>query len=97
MLSVIPIDVPEKVDIPTVALVGTDVKISWTPPDAHSSPITEYEILIKKNDGSYAEDATNCDGTGAIVTNAYCTLAMTDVQTFTSQAVDALIQVKVRA
>jgi hypothetical protein len=31
----------------------TDVIVAWTAPDSHSSPITEYNILFLKADGSY--------------------------------------------
>jgi hypothetical protein len=42
---------PGKTAIPTVALSGTSVQVSWTEPDPHGSPITAYEVLFKKADG----------------------------------------------
>lgn len=45
--TVIPDDKPGKGVIPTVALnpdLLTEVLVSWDAPDAHSSPIEQYEV-----------------------------------------------------
>lgn len=35
---------------------NTYVKISWTYPTDNYAAVNEYEILIKKNDGTFIED-----------------------------------------
>lgn len=96
-LTIVPSDVPDQVSIPTTALSTTSVIISWAAPDAHSAPIDYYEISFLKADGTYGQDATNCDGTGTIATSHTCTVPMASIVSLTSLAVDTLIQVKVRA
>ena len=45
----------------------------WTVPVANASPITAYRIEIRKKDGSYTEEKTNCDGKSfAIITQTKC-------------------------
>lgn len=51
-LTISPSDVPGKMDMPTVELSGTDVKVSWTAPTSHSSSITAYDIEFLKSDGT---------------------------------------------
>lgn len=92
MLSVQAIDVPSTMSIPTVAIdttPNTNVKVSWTAPNSHSSAIAQYEILFKTSSGTYVTDLTNCDGSsGTIMTNLYCTVPMSEIQTVTSLTVD---------
>lgn len=96
-LTIVPSDVPDKVGIPTVTLSTTSVIVSWSAPDAHSSPIDYYEINFLKSDGLYGTDAINCPGTGAQATSLSCSVPMTAIVSFTGLTVDTLIQVKVNA
>jgi hypothetical protein len=92
VLTVSAIDFPAKMAIPTVTLSTTDVVVSWTAPDAHSSAITLYEVLFLKADGTFGTETTNCDGSNAgIVAARTCTIPMATIKTLTSKAVDTLI------
>jgi len=93
------IDVPAKMAIPTVALSAvspfTSVVITWTAPNYHYSPITDYDVQFQKLDGTFTPYTAQCPGTDeSLVT---CTVDMLGLKTLTSLAVDSLIRVKVRA
>lgn len=45
-------DVPDQIEIATIAIVGTDVVIDWDEPDSNYSPLTAYEIVFKDVDGN---------------------------------------------
>jgi hypothetical protein len=58
ILSYVPQDVPNQVDIPTVAFTAptssaTTVTISWDLPDDHSSAITIYDVEFLTATGTY--------------------------------------------
>ena len=49
-----------------------EIKITWVKPYDNSEPVIDYEILIQKTDGSFAE-ATECNGrTTSIIQNMFC-------------------------
>mmetsp|Transcript_29136 Transcript_29136/g.28196 ORF Transcript_29136/g.28196 Transcript_29136/m.28196 type:complete len:163 (-) Transcript_29136:195-683(-) len=56
------VGVPDKMSILTTANDGTDIKISWSAPYDNEDAISAYKIFVLASDGSYQEDATNCDG-----------------------------------
>jgi hypothetical protein len=95
-LSVITIDVPSKMGIPTVSVSGTDVKVEWTYPNDHSSTITKYEILFMKADGTFTTEITSCNG-DLLAASLSCLPPMTTIISITSLTVDSLIKVKLRA
>lgn len=72
--------VPDATDEPSLAIVGTDVQISWSEPSDTGGTgvaITSYKIEILLADGSYREDTANCDGTDStIVAATSCTIPM---------------------
>jgi len=98
---VIPDDKPGKTAIPTVQLSATtptEVEVSWPAPDAHSSPITGYEILFMHANGDFALELTRCNGADAAVVSARkCSVPMSTLRTLTARPRDSLIRVKVRA
>ena len=97
-VTIIPTDVPDKVDIPSVVISLKDVKVSWGAPDDHYSSIDSYEILFEEEDGSYTTDTADCDGNDTSVINStLCYVPMTTMIAKTSLPVDSLIRVKVRA
>jgi len=54
---------------------------SWTAPYDGGSAITSYTIQIKQKDGTFTEDATNCDGSNeAIRTARSCTVQISVLQ-----------------
>ncbi|CDW74138.1 pa14 multi-domain protein [Stylonychia lemnae] len=96
--TLIPSDIPGKMEIPIVEISNINVKIDWEEPDDHSATIDEYEILLQKFDGSFVEDTTNCNGAIAAIRDAtVCFIPMTSIITLTLLTRDQLIQVKVRA
>lgn len=100
-VSATAIDIPAKMDIPTVALNtvdATQVDISWTEPTYHGSAIDLYEVTFKTSSGTYVTDTTSCnpDSTGAITyaaqyTARKCTVPMSTIRTLTGLSVDYLI------
>lgn len=92
-MNVLAIDVPGKMDIPTVANSGTTVVVTYTAPTTHSSAITDYDVQFLKSDST--TDTLACVESSA--TSLTCTVNTDDVRTLTSRAVDTLIRVKVRA
>lgn len=38
------------------------MRISWTAPNDNSDAITAYDIQIKKSDGNWLADLTDCNG-----------------------------------
>lgn len=97
-LVVTPSDVPGKASIPTTANSVTDVVVTWTAPNPHSSAIDAYEVLFKKLDGTFSTELTACDAsTSPIITALSCTVPMATLRTLTSLTVGSVIQVKLRA
>lgn len=63
VVSMTPSGVPSQMAAVTTAVVGSSVKISWTPPTTNGATITAYKIVIVTNGGTvYLEDTTYCDG-----------------------------------
>lgn len=75
-VSATAIDIPAKMDIPTVVLNtadATQVDISWTEPSYHGSAIDKYEVQYKPSTGTtYVTDTTSCnpDSTGGVTAAA---------------------------
>jgi len=97
-LSVQAIDVPSQVAVPTVALSTTNIRVTWTQPNTHSSAVDLYEILFKKADATYVAINATCDGaTSAIATAKLCDTPMATIITTTGFSRGTLVQAKVRA
>jgi hypothetical protein len=89
-------DVPLVMAILSTSIVSsTKVRTTWTAPFDSYEPITEYQIMFLKSDGTYAEDTTNCDGTD--VNTLYCDIEMNEIRTLTGLTQGTLIQVIGRA
>ncbi len=78
-MSILAASKPDTPVAPSTAIGGTlsspDVVVTWTEPTTNGSAISSYKIYFKKADGSYAQEQTNCDGSGAtIVANKSCTI-----------------------
>jgi hypothetical protein len=69
---------PDQLGPATTTLSTLSARIAWPATSSiHSSAITSYVIQIKKADGTYAVNVTECDGSSpTIVTNRYCTILM---------------------
>lgn len=58
---------------PTTTFLRETVKINWTEPDTLGSPIKEYNVYIKQQNGTYNLELNNCDATDlTIVGQKYC-------------------------
>lgn len=69
---------PSQMQPVSVSLLGTNVKIQWTPSDSNASPITSFKVLIMTSDPLVlVEQLDYCDGssTDAIDKN-YCLVPM---------------------
>lgn len=75
------------------------VAVAWTAPDARGSPITNYTIVIKASDGTWAEALPYCDGSNAtVIATLRCVVPMATLTAAPfSYAFDQLVLVKVRA
>jgi hypothetical protein len=76
---------PSEVAQPSLATVvsGLDVVFSWTAPDPNFEPLTAYQVLIRRSDGGYSEEAAYCDGARdpAVLADAECTVPLTVLTT----------------
>jgi len=98
-VTIIPSEEPDKVDPPTVSVVGSNVKIEWNVPDDHGAAITAYQIKVLESDDLTYSESAYCDGTAtSVVTNALCFIPMTALHSSPfSLPYDELIEVIVRA
>jgi len=63
-------------DIPTVTLSNTNVIITWTVPNSHSSAVTAFDIEIRTKIGGYVT-APSCLGADPLIVAALtCTIPM---------------------
>ena len=71
-------------DAPTgvsTEFVPDEVTISWTEPSSRGSPLLSYKVYIKKHDGTYAQELSNCDGSDAIVmSQTSCTIPVENLR-----------------
>jgi hypothetical protein len=62
-------------------VIGSDVIIQWTAPNANGQPITRYRIQIQQSNSVYSEDLVNCDGSNAAIVAALkCTIPLATLQ-----------------
>jgi hypothetical protein len=71
----------DPLNVMTANNVGaTTVRVSWDQPlntGGTGISIEAYKVLLKKQDGTFIEDTTVCDGsTLVVVTNRYCDIEM---------------------
>ena len=55
-------DVPDVMSIITTSIVGTRFRFDWAKPFDNYEPIVEYDLQIRKPDGTFYKDALNCPG-----------------------------------
>jgi hypothetical protein len=70
---------PRKVQPAIITYDQDNVKIAWIMPynGGLGIPITSYDILIKKKDGSMIRYLPNCDGNSTtVVSNRHCIIPM---------------------
>ena len=59
---------PSQVPLPVTSTLGnTHVLVKWTAPSAQGSPILRYTILVRRNDGVFGPELSDCDGRDALV------------------------------
>ena len=69
--------IPETANAPITSLDDIYAKISWELPNAHSLPVTAYQILILQKDGVTWTESSSCLGTNStIISNKYCKVSM---------------------
>ena len=82
----------------TVALDGTDVRLSWNAPNDNFSTITAYKVELQKHDNTWVTDLTNCDASqGSVFSSKTCIIPMIEIAPLTSLTIDDPIKAKVSA
>jgi hypothetical protein len=76
---------------------GTNVIIGWSAPTTNGLAVTQYDILIKKKDGTYASTSTCTGSSNTIVTNRYCSVPMSTLRTDYSLVLNDVVYAKVMA
>jgi hypothetical protein len=62
-ISVLAATNPSQPEPPITSINGMNVEIKWVAPSDNGSPITKYQVYIRKVDKiTYAMDVLNCDG-----------------------------------
>ena len=73
-MSILCAAAPESPAEPTTSVVGDQVIFDWDEPVANGTPITGYDVYIRKDDLSYIVDSTVCNGDNTVVvSNTECT------------------------
>jgi hypothetical protein len=82
-LSILAAGVPEQMAMLSVADVAglPSVRVEWTAPDAHGSPLTAYEVrLLSASAGAYYE-ASECDTAAALASGGlHCEVLMSTLR-----------------
>ena len=61
-ISILAAQMPAQPIAPVTSINELNVVVRWTAPDNGGSAITDYDIRIKTNSGSYEQQLTDCDG-----------------------------------
>ena len=82
VLTIVAMVEPFQVASVVTTYYQTSIKIDWIAPysGGQGIPITSYDILITKADGSTVRYLPNCDGNSStVISNTYCLVPMTDI------------------
>jgi hypothetical protein len=72
--------VPDAPAAPTTTQIATGVQVSWTAPADQHQSITAYTVVISDSAGTFAEDTTLCDGSGAsVLASLYCIIPISSL------------------
>jgi hypothetical protein len=66
-ITILAAQLPLKPNAPTTALIGENMRISWTAPDDGGTPILAYKIVVAQLDGVFVEQLFYCDGSDATI------------------------------
>jgi hypothetical protein len=88
-------DVPASMDIVVITNVGVDVQLTWTAPFNSYETIDQYDLEIRKVDGTFYADSIDCPGTPVSLTTCMIDMNMLRIQSGLSQG--ALIRAVIRA
>jgi len=53
---------PDQPLAPSTTVLGSNVIVTWTAPNANGSPITSYRISLRQADLTFSQNLANCDG-----------------------------------
>jgi hypothetical protein len=68
---------PNKPASPTTTVVSDQVVIKWTRPVENGTPITQYNVKIRKVDGTFTNELVGCDGSKqTIISDTQCTVPL---------------------
>jgi hypothetical protein len=97
VLTVVTALAPTAPSTVTTAQEVSNVKISWAAPTANGVSVSEYQILIRKKDGSYASTATCLGSSAAVVTNRYCYVSFLTLRSDFGLLINDVVYARVRA
>jgi hypothetical protein len=98
IVAIVASSAPSQMQVVTTSVVGTNVRIQWTPPAGNGASITGYDIEIRQSDGTtFSEETTGCDGT-ALVAVLQCDIPFTTLRAAPfSLVLGDLVAVRARA
>ena len=68
---------PDQPAVPSTSVFENTVVVQWDAPADNGTPILGYHLYLKKQDGTYAEELTDCDGSSSqIVADTSCTVPL---------------------
>jgi hypothetical protein len=77
------------------SIEGTRFKLAWVAPFDNYEPISRYEIMIRKPDGTFYKDEVNCPGLP--VDQNYCYIEMDTLRVDSGLVQGDLVRAKIRA
>jgi len=87
--------VPDVMAIMVTSIVGTKFQFEWAAPFDNYDPVDEFELMIRKADGTFYRDSVNCPGTPVSVTS--CQIEMDTLREATGLVQGDLVRGKIRA
>lgn len=70
MSSILLASIPDTPSSPTVAIIGANVKISWSAVTDNGASISAYNVVIKCSDSTFSGESTYCASTAtSVLTN----------------------------
>lgn len=88
-------DVPDVMAIMSTRIEGTKFQFEWTSPIDNFDPVDEFELMIRKADGTFYRDTVNCPGTPVFITT--CKIEMDTIRVATGLVQGDLVRGKIRA
>ena len=77
ILVVIAAQNPQQMDPPTTYINNIFIKVEWIPAVSNGSPITEYKVFVKQQNGDFRQETTYCNGSiEPVLSQHFCEIPM---------------------